>query len=379
MIWGTDYLSTDEMDLAFGIGENELGLSLFRVRLPSNTSDWDGLVNSIIGANSHHVKVLASPWSPPAAWKSNNSINGGGYLLETHYEDFANYINDFIKFMADRGATVDVVSIQNEPDWAASYEGCEYTPEEMYNFVKNYAGMIQGAKVLAAESLNSNHAYTDDILNDPVAVENLDIVGGHLYGTAPEPYPLDEEKGKEIWMTEHLLNLDSGNNPSNWTANTDPKTIWDETMDMLDEIQKSMSYNWSAYIWWYIRRYYSFLGDGEQGTTKGQILKRGYAISQFSKFVRPGYVRIKAELEDLSNGLTMTAYKGDNKVVLVIINPTDSPVLDVKLNATSSESSVVAYTTSVEQNRTKEILTEGNNSVLVNMPAKSIKTVVISN
>lgn len=377
MIWGTDYLTESELDLAFGTGENGLGLSIYRVRLSSSKSDWAGLVNSIKGANQRGATVLASPWSPPAAWKSNNSVNGGGHLLEEHYEDFANYINEFIQYMGTQGARVDVVSIQNEPDWLAGYEGCEYTTTEMFNFVKNHAGTIQGAKVLAAESLNSNHAYTDLILNDAVANGNLDIVGGHLYGSGLATYPLAEQKGKEIWMTEHLLNLDSGNNPDNWTANTDTKIIWNETMEMVKEIQTCMQYNWNAYIWWYIRRYYSFLGDGERGTSRGQILKRGYAMSQFSKFIRPGYVRIQTQIENTTTGLMVTAYQGENEIITVIVNPTSSEVAAVNLVAPSAGASAVAYTTSEFENRKMESLTAEDDSFLLDIPANSVTTVVI--
>lgn len=379
MIWGTDYLTESELDLAFGTGDTDMGLSIYRVRLSSNKNDWEGLVNSIKGANQRGATVLASPWSPPAAWKSNNSTSGGGYLLPEHYADFANYINEFIQFMADRGATVDVVSIQNEPDWQVTYEGCEYTFTEMFNFVKNYAGTIRGAKVLAAESLNSNHAYTDLMMNDPVANENLDIVGGHLYGSGLAIYPLAEQKGKEIWMTEHLLNLNSGNNPANWTENTAITTIWNETMEMVQEIQTCMSYNWNAYIWWYIRRYYSFLGDGERGTSRGEILKRGYAMSQFSKFIRPGYVRIKTQIENTTTGLMVTAYQGENDLVAVIVNPTTSEVAAVNLVAASTGASAVAYTTSEFENRKMTSLTAHDDRFLLTIPANSVTTVVISN
>ncbi len=84
----------------------------------------------------------------------------------------------------------------------ASLSFVENTTTGMFNFVKNHAGTIQGAKVLAPESLNSNYACTDLILNDAVAMENLNIVGGHLYGSGFASYSLAEQKGKEIWMTE---------------------------------------------------------------------------------------------------------------------------------------------------------------------------------
>ena len=377
-IWGTDYLTSSEMALAFGTGEEGLGLSIFRVRLPSVKGDWSGLANTIKGANGFNAKVLASPWSPPAQFKSNNDVVGGGYLLENRYADFASYINEFVDYMKSQSATVDVVSIQNEPDWKASYEGCEYTTSQLFNFVKNYAGTIKGVKVLAAESLNSNHAYTDDILNDALANKNISIVGGHLYGAGLAAYPLAEQKGKEIWMTEHLLNLDSGNKPENWTATTDPKVIWTETMDMLKEIHTAMSYNWNAYIWWYIRRYYSFLGDGEKGTTRGQILKRGYAMSHFSKFVRPGYIRVKVQEENTSLGLKITAYTGENKTVVIILNPSDleTPVINFVTSGTIS--SATSYTTSVSKSRETATLTPVSGKVQANIAANSITTVVIN-
>lgn len=377
-IWGTDYLTSSEMAMAFGTDEEGLGLSIFRVRLSSVKNEWAGLVSTIKGANGYHVKVLASPWSPPAQFKSNNDVVGGGYLLEGRYADFAGHINDFIAYMKSQEATVDVVSIQNEPDWKASYEGCEYTPAQMFNFVINHAGAIKGAKVLAAESLNSNHAYTDDILNDASAAKNISMVAGHLYGSGLAPYPLAEQKGKEIWMTEHLLNLDSGNKPENWSATTDPKVIWTETMEMLQEIHSAMSYNWNAYVWWYIRRYYSFLGDGEKGTSRGQILKRGYAFSQFSKYVRPGYVRVKVQEESASKGLKITAYTGDNRTVVVIINLSAIETSKLELATSGGILSATAYTTSIARNRVATTLTPIGNKIQVDIEPQSITTIVLN-
>ncbi len=373
-IWGSDYLNSNEMELAFGTDEG-LGLSIFRVRLSSNKNDWAGLVNVIKDANERGVKVLASPWSPPAKWKSNNSINGGGFLKYEHYNDFADYINEFIDFMNSKDAVIDVVSVQNEPDIEVGYEGCEYTIKEMYDFVKNHTASITGAKLMAAESFNFKHSYTDDILNDPDAAKNLDIIGFHTYGSGRHPYPLAVEKGKELWMTEHLLNLDSGNIPENWTSNTNPKIIWDETMDFLLDIHDGMSYNWNAYIWWYIRRYYSFLGDGTNGTQRGEILKRGYAMSQYSKFIRPGYERINADFTFSIEGIKVTAYKGDGKIIAVIINTTDFDNYSVELITPGSVKSVFSYTTSLDLNRSKKELNPDNGKVLFEMPSKSIITV----
>ncbi len=377
MIWGTDYLTETEMDMTFGTGEDQLGLSIYRVRLPSSRNDWAGLVNSVKMANNRNAKVLASPWSPPAEWKSNNSTNGGGSLLKEHYADFANYINEYIQFMNDNGANVDVVSVQNEPDWEVGYEGCEYTLTEMFDFVKNYAGVISGAKVLAAESLNFNQTYTDGILNDATAVDNINVVGGHLYGGGLASYPLAHEKGKEIWMTEYLMNLNSGNVSSNWTENTDQEVIWDETMEMLESVHSAMAFDWNAYIWWYIRRYYSFLGDGEKGTQRGNILKRGYAFSHYSKFVRPGYQRIDVDTEGVST-LKMTAYTGEGNTVIVMINPSEFLAKNIEIAMPSSITSAVSFTTSSSLNRQKNNDIMKEDKIIVELPTESVTTVVLN-
>src|SRR5690554_1250571 len=376
MMWGTDYLTTSEMQLAFDADEG-LGLSIFRVRLPSVKSQWQGLVRVIKDANALGVKVLATPWSPPAAWKTNNSTNGGGSLLPEHYGDFAEYINEYITFMRENGATIDVVSIQNEPDYEVDYEGCEYTVEEMFDFVKNHAGkIISGAQVVAAESFHFNHDYTDAILDDPVAADNIDIVGFHTYGSGRTPYPLAQEKGKELWMTEHLYNLNSGNNPENWTANTSQEEIWEETMTMLRDIHEGMTYNWNAYIWWYTRRFYSFLGDGDNGTERGTVLKRGYAMSQYSKFIRPGYRRIDAGFEGAPSTVLATAYEGPDKTVAVILNTGEEDQYRSRVVLPSGKTTATAYTTSLDQNRAEIEVDISDGKVFVPLSAKSITTIV---
>ncbi|WP_163321809.1 glycoside hydrolase [Draconibacterium mangrovi] len=376
-IWGNDYLNESEMDLALDIEGNSLGFSIFRIRLPSNKNEWPGLVNTIKYANSKNVIVLATPWSPPAQWKSNNSIVGGGYLLKEHYGDFITYINEFIQYMKKNNAVIDVVSLQNEPDLEVSYEGCEYTSEEMLDLVKNYAGEITGAKVLAAECFNFKQNYTDQILNDPIAVNNLNIIGGHIYGCVIANYPLAEDKDKEVWMTEHLLNLDSGNTPLNWTSTTKKSIIWNESMEMVDEIQQGLKCNWNAYIWWYIRRYYSFLGDGERGTDRGTVLKRGYAISHFSKYIRPGFVRIETNLINSSSKFQATAFKGATQYVLVLSNSEDYAISNVNINFPSNSGTIISYTSTVDDNRRFEELTKEEDSIVIDVESKSVKTIII--
>jgi O-glycosyl hydrolase len=72
--------------------------------------------------------------------------------------------------------------------------------------------------------------------------------------------------------------------------------------------------NYSAYVWWYIRRSYGLL------TEDGNVSKRGYVMSQFAKYVRPGFVRIAATEKPYTD-VYVTAYKNaSGKIVVVAIN-----------------------------------------------------------
>ena len=374
-MWGAESLSIEEAAKSFGTADNQLGLTLFRVRLSSVKSDWSLIVNSVKEANKYGVKVLACPWSPPAELKSNNNTTGG-HLLPENYKAFKDYINEFISYMATNGAKIDVVSIQNEPDWKASYESCDYTASEFIDFL-NAPGDIVGAKVAAPESLNFNQTMTNAVLSNDVAASKIDIVAGHTYGSGTAKFPLAEQKNKEIWMTEYLLNLNTGNTGAAAWSTYSETDKWNETLKMLTGIHDAMSCNWNAYIWWYIKRYYSFIGDGEQGTVSGQILKRGMAYSHFSKFIRPGFVRIANDLPSTSP-FKVTTYKKGNQTVLVFVNPEPYTLSNVELSGLNP-SKASSYTTNISVSMEKKDLTITNQAISVAIKPYSITTVVINN
>jgi O-glycosyl hydrolase len=375
-MWGTQFLKPAEAKKVFGTDETDLGLSIFRVRLASDSTEWPLILESVKEAQKYGVKILASPWSPPAKLKSNNSVIGG-YLLPENYETFKNYINSFVAYMAANKVDIYAISIQNEPDIQVSYESCNWTSFTMINFLKNYGHLIEGTKIAAPESFNFNKDFTNALLNDVDAGKNLDIVAGHIYGSGLGTFPLGEQKGKEIWMTEYLLNLNTGNSGSPAWTSYDKSKIWDESLEMLHTIHEAMTYNWNAYIWWYLQRYYSFIGDGEQGTTNGGILKRGYAFSHFSKYVRQGFVRVNSSTSK-STGLEITAYEGNDQIVVVIINQNNYWVNNINFEV-PSVSSASAYETSLILNREEKEVNLSDGKVVLNISPKSITTIVVEN
>lgn len=351
-----------EIETAFGMEEDQLGLSILRLRIAPSRNDWGANIATAKKAYEMGVTIIASPWTPPASMKTNNSLIGGSLKPES-YQAYAEHLRDFADFMEENGVPIYAVSVQNEPDIEVSYESCWWTPEEMTTFMRENAASI-GTKVIAPESFQFRKPISDAILNDSLAASHLDIVGGHIYGGGLSRYALAEEKGKEVWMTEH------------YTESANSGNLWPLAFDVATEIHNNMMANFSAYIWWYIVRYYGPIGEGEQGTVKGEITKRGYLMANYSKFIRPGFHRVEAP-GTVGLNLYLSAYRGDSTVVAVVVNNNNSE-RDLTLNFTGGEVSYLKqYVTSATQNleMTGYVPVE-NGSFTASFTGKSVTTFV---
>src|SRR5690606_27161470 len=81
--------------------------------------------------------LYASPWSPPAFMKTNNSMLKGGKLKPEYYQSWANYYTKFINEYEKDGIPVWGISIQNEPMATQTWESCIYTGEEERGVLMN--------------------------------------------------------------------------------------------------------------------------------------------------------------------------------------------------------------------------------------------------
>ena len=168
---------------------------------------------------------------------------------------------------------------------------------------------------------------------------------------------------------------------SNIWGNPANLAVWNETLDdIMRTVHKSMEANWSAYIWWYGKRYYSFIGDGEAayGTTAGAPLKRGYAFSQYAKYVRPGYQRVALTKSSKASPLEVTAYQGDGKVTLVILNRSNSAVNNAVIQAPQNVSRAEYYLTSQNANAASQPTSVNGGQATINVAARSISTLVFT-
>ncbi len=349
----TTPLTGGDLDTLFLNGSGQLGFTVLRIRV-STDANWRALeLTNAKGAMARGAIVMATPWSPPAAMKSNNNLVAGS-LNPSAYAAYATYLNDFAKYMADGGAPLYAISVQNEPDIDVTYESCDWTAAQMLDFCKNYAGAITTTRVIAPESFQFRRSMSDPLLNDAAAAANIDIVGGHIYGGGLAAYPLAAAKGKEVWMTEHL----------------DLSTDWAGALATGKEIHDCLATaNFSAYIWWYLRRYYGPLGEDSI------VTKRGWVMAQFSKFIRPGYVRVDATGSPAA-GVFVSAYKRD-RLVIVAINQNAAPVTQVFSLTNATVKAMSPWTTSSTANlEAQAAIAVGSGTFTAMLPAQSITTFV---
>jgi glucuronoarabinoxylan endo-1,4-beta-xylanase len=320
--WITDLNAHPGMaDKLFGnTGPQQIGLSILRVRIdpsldPGGHANWATELSNAGLATSRGARVIATPWSPPAAMKSNNNVNNGGSLNAARYADYASYLQSFVTYMQDGGAPLYAISVQNEPDWLAPYESCIWTGAQLRTWIVDHASLIT-TRLIMPETVNftagSLTLLADPSLNDPAAAAHIDIIGGHLYGTAPTPYANAASKNKEVWMTEHTVE----------------STGLQGALDLAREIHDSMTVgNYNAYVYWWLQNW--IVGNSspyEAGLINDPALdltltKKGHVMGQFSKFVRPDDVRTTATANP-STGVFVSAYKNsaNGRFVIVAIN-----------------------------------------------------------
>ncbi len=135
------------------------------------------------------IRLLASPWSPPAWMKTTGRMNGGGSLLPEYRAAWARCYARFIAAYADEGIPIWGVSVQNEPLATQPWDSCIYTAEEERDFVRDHLGptLVEAGlghvKILVWDhnrDLMVERART--IYSDPAAAAYVWGTGFHWYG-----------------------------------------------------------------------------------------------------------------------------------------------------------------------------------------------------
>ena len=355
-------LNSTQANNLFGTGTGEVGLTILRSRIdPSSTtggSNWATERSNAQQAQAinSQVIVFATPWTPPAVWKSNNSVDDGS-LLTADYDNFANYLNAFIAYEKAGGVNLYAISVQNEPDFLPSYESCGYSGAQMDAFIAKEGGKIN-TRLMMPESDTFNTSESDPTLNDSNAVGFVSIVAGHTYGTTPFYYTNAKNKGKDVWMTEVTYTPAAGSSAQ--------PTIGDAISAAKLYHQSMAVAQYNAYVYWWT----PLLLNGNSPNYYA------YALGQYSRFVRPGYVMTGAN-NNPTSGVYVTSFKGNNNYVIVAIN-SNSGASSINFSMSGATlSSVTPYQTNASGGLIQEgAVSVSNNSFVYSLQGQSITTFV---
>ncbi len=349
----------------FGVAKNNIGVSYLRISIgssdlddhvfsyddvPAGEKDIDlkkfslendhkaliPVLKKILAINPH-VNILASPWSPPA-WMKTNDSTAGGYLKPEYYHTYAQYFIKYIKEMAANGIRIDAITIQNEPLNPKNNPSMVMEAAEQADFIlKNLGPEFKKAGIKTKIILYDHNAdrpdYPISILNNHEAAKYIDGSAFHLYGGKIEALSKvhDANPGKNLYFTEqwvgapgnikkdlpfHIKELIIGA-PRNWSRNV---IEWNLAADQYQEPHTPGGCS---------RCLGAITINGDSVTRNSAY----YIIAHASKFVRPGSKRIaSSNLEDLPNVAFLTA---DGKIVLIVYNDSKSKqTFDVRYDGT---------------------------------------------
>jgi glucosylceramidase len=321
-------------------GETDFALNHFTIQ--KDQEDVVPVFKDIL-AVAPGIKIMGSPWSPPAWMKTNGNLRGGKLKPEA-YETYAQYFVKYITAYKNEGIPIDAITPQNEPLYStASYPCLDMSSAEQLTFIKNNLGPALATanlqtKIIAYDHNFDNTSYAISIMNDPVTKNFVAGSAFHAYGgnvsamsTVHNAHP---DKG--LYFTE----ISGGR----WATSFSDNLQW-----YMANIFIGTTKNWSktALLW------NLALNESDGPTNNGCADCRGvvtinsatglatknveyYAIGHFSKFVRSGAYRIVSTEFDGVTHLDQVAFLNTDgsKVVVVANNDVGARTFTLK---TSSE------------------------------------------
>ncbi len=292
------------------------------------------MINAALQVSPRELKIMATPWSPPAWMKTNGDMNHGGKLKPEYRQTWADYFGRYIQAYATEGVPIWGVSVQNEPLAVQTWDSCIYSGSEERDFVRDYLGTTfeklgLGEVKLIVWDHNRDLIFkrADTIFSDPEASKFIWGVGFHWY---EKPLRFDNLTrvhqhfpDKNLVFTEgcqeggpHLGEWGLGeryahnmiNDLNNWTVG------WIDWNMLLDE-QGGPNH---------VENYCSaqIIAD----TTVGELLYQSsyYYFGHIARYVHSGAVRVGCEVHDRK--LEACAFRNpDGGLVIVVLNPTARP------------------------------------------------------
>lgn len=377
------------------------------------TYNWQNQVGQVWflkAAKKRGVKqFLGFTNSPPVQFTINKKAyaRGGKVNIATdQYANFAAYLAKVVKGVEQVSKVkFDYISPINEPQWDWSdggQEGSPYNNTEIAGVIrsinKEFEAKKISSKILVGEAGSINYLFTKgdkpgkgNQINDffkPGSANYLGDLSGvsktisaHSYFTT-SPMATAVKARKELadnvtaikglgyWQSEYCI---LGDNAGEMDGNKRDLGI-DAALYLASVIHTDLTVaNASAWQWWTAISAYDYK-DGliyiDKNKTDGNFYtsKMLWAMGNYSRFIRPGAVRIGATISSSTGKpLLISAFKDGKNIVAVIINPNADDVV-AELN-TQARFNTLYLTSQVDELKARKI--DGSK---VTVPSRSVIT-----
>ena len=295
------------------------------------------------------VRFTFSTWSPPAWMKEGNRATelypaSQGKLKSEHYQHYADYLADFCEAYNKAGIPIYAVSPSNEPGYAAPWNSCLWTPQEMGDFIQhNLLPTLQKrnpeVKVLFGENpawstvfdrlkMISSADFVNNVLQTHADMPEKNIIAaGHGY-VLPDTIPLPAElRRTPIVPFEEALKR----NIPMWVTEISDITPLDVSME--DGLRWATAFHEylmeaqvSAIIWW--------LGAQPTKTNESLIVlnqqegsfiktKRYDTFGNYTRYIPRGSRGMGNQPNGLPEEVKVSSFRYGNQFTIVVVNPTD--------------------------------------------------------
>ena len=300
-----------------------------------------------------NLRVMISPWSPPAWMKTSNSLIAGS-LKREHYPDFANYLVLVTREYIKRGIPVTDLTIQNEPYYDSnSYPSMAVPTVDQTAIIRDHVSpALQREKLpLRIFIMDHNWANSADVntmLDDASMKPHVGGVAYHCYGG--HRWQMLDSLGKHpdvATMQTECTGTLAGEQVGDmhwWFENqalgavnmgTTGSIGWNLCLDETGGPHRSSCTHCRGMVTVKTK-------DGQPHVSfNGEF----HALAQVSRFIRPGSRNLKLTAETAKSSPialdNATAFvNADGGVVFVAHNPSEKPV---KLRVRRSDKRVVEF------------------------------------
>jgi glucosylceramidase len=340
--------------------EGDLELKNFSIE--PDRDDIIPMIKEAMAISKEGFKIVSSPWTAPP-WMKDNKQWVGGKLLPDFYDTWALFFSKYIDAYKAEGIDIWGVTVENEPlGNGNNWESMHYTPEEMTLFVQNHLGPKLEAdgksaiKILGYDQ-NREHLkeWVDVMFQDEASSKYYAGTATHWYASTFDVFPdalqyaHRKAPGKHLIQAEGCVDAEVPHWQDDtwywsqeatdwgwdWAPEQDkhlhPKYVpvyryagdiigclnnWvDGWIDWNMVLDRQGGPNWFKN--WCVA---PVIVDPEQDEVYFTPLY--YTMSHFSRFIRPGAVRIGWETS--GSDLQVTAAENpDGTVAVVVFNPTE--------------------------------------------------------